>query len=98
VLGRIKVGGGEPPKESQAAGAAISDTALSSLLHILVDRLGADIVMVILLDEEMQFFLAIVGQDNSEPAIESWVAYIEPFELASWLRDFRENLRSCRSS
>jgi hypothetical protein len=69
ALGRIKVGGGEPLKESQAAGTATSDTALSSLLQILVDRLGADIVMVILLDEEMQLFLAKVGQDNSEPAM-----------------------------
>jgi hypothetical protein len=71
VLGRNKVSGGKPSKEPQAAGATTSDNALSSLLQLLVDRLGADIAMVSLLDEETQFFLAGAGKDNNEPAVES---------------------------
>jgi hypothetical protein len=71
VLGRNKVGGGKPSKEPQAAGTATSDTALSSLLQLLVDRLGAKIAMVSLLDEEAQSFLAGAGRDKNEPAVES---------------------------
>jgi hypothetical protein len=41
------------------------------LLQLLVDRLGAEIAMVSLLDEETQFFLAGAGRDNNEPAVES---------------------------
>lgn len=71
VLGRNKVGGGKPSQGPQSAGTATSDTALSGLLQLLMDRLGADIAMVSLLDEETQFFLAGAGKDNKEPAVES---------------------------
>jgi signal transduction histidine kinase len=71
ALGRNKVGGGKPSKEPQSAGASPPDTALSSILQLLADRLGADIAMASLLDEETQFFLAGAGRDNNEPAVES---------------------------
>jgi hypothetical protein len=70
VLGRNKVGCGKPLEEPQVAGSATSDTALPSLLQLLVDRLGTNIAMVSLLDEETQFFLAGTGRDNNEPAVE----------------------------
>jgi hypothetical protein len=52
ALGHNKFGGGEPSKESKAAGIALPDTALSNLPELLVDGLGADIATGILLDEE----------------------------------------------
>jgi hypothetical protein len=86
ALARNKFGGGESSREPQALGTALPDTILSSLLELLVDRLGADIAMVILLDEETQFFSARAGKDNSKPAVESRVARNQPFRVASWLR------------
>ena len=88
ALGRNKVGGGKPSKESQASGTALPDTALSSLIEFLVDRLRSDIATVVLLDEETQFFLARAGKDSSEPAVESRVAKNQPFWVASRVRDF----------
>ena len=64
-LARNKFGGGEPSKEPQALGTALPDTALSSLLELLVGRLGADIAMAILLDEETQFFRLELGRTTA---------------------------------
>jgi hypothetical protein len=83
ALARNKFGGGESSREPQALGTALPDTILSSLLELLVDRLGADIAMVILLDEETQFFSARAGMDNSKPAVEPRVARNQPFGVAN---------------
>jgi hypothetical protein len=40
-------------------------------MQLLADRLGADIAMVSLLNEETQFFLAGAGKGNSGPAVKS---------------------------
>lgn len=62
---------GKPAKEPLSVEPSPSDAALSSMLKILVDQLGADIAMLSLLDEETQFFLAGARKDNNDSALKS---------------------------
>ena len=71
VLGQCDVQDGESTGQARmAAEPPNPDPAMSSLLRLLMNHLDADLVMVSLLDEETQFFLAGAKKESTELPIE----------------------------